>query len=82
MTIIPISQMSKGPHRREGAGSELEALQSTPVQVRKIPAGLGWEGMGGGTRSKGIESVGAGGFWLSATNRPQEFWGGGVGGKP
>ena len=77
MTLIPISQMSKGPHRREGAESELGALQSTPVQVRKICAGLGWEGMGEGQGPK-LQSVGAGGFWLPATNRPQELWGGGV----
>lgn len=79
MTLIPISQMSKGPHRREGAGSELEALQSTPVQVRKIPAGLGWEGMGGGTRSEGIEC----GSWASSNKQtPGVLGGGGVGGRP
>ena len=82
VTVIPISHMSKGPHRREGAEPELGALQSTPVRIRKTPAGLGWEGTGGGTRSKGTESVGAGGFWLPATDRPQELWGGGVEGRP
>ena len=42
VTVIPISHMSKGPHRREGAEPELGALQSTPVRIRKTPAGLGW----------------------------------------
>ena len=82
MTLIPISQMSKGPHRREGAESELGALQNTPVQVRKICAGLGWEGTGGGTRSK-LTECGSRGLLASSNKQTPEALGGcGMGGRP
>lgn len=36
-------------------------------------------GNGGEGQGPKLQSVGAGGFWLPATNRPQELWGAGWG---